>query len=496
MIRQFQTQKLLQRLSPQQIQFMQLLQTPTMALEERIKEELEVNPTLEYAEEGPSSTNDFDEPEEAGDPLDADETLEESEDGESIDLDEYLRHENRDDADVWEDEPQYSSNATDSPGTRYSVESGFYEQMMEQVSMLGLSPEEEAIAEQLVGTLDEDGYLRRDLSSLADDLAFGQNLYIDVPKIEEVLRKIQQLDPPGIAARDLRECLLLQLERESSKLPVVQRSTEILRKHFTDFTSKHYERIQRAMHLSEAELKEAIQHILKLDPRPGEVFGSLNRAETYVTPDFFVRADNGDLHVTLNARNAPELRVSESYVEMVKAYERSTTKNASQKEAVSFIRQKLDAAKWFIDAIRQRQHTLLGTMNAIISLQKTFFLTGDESAIRPMVLRDVAAITGQDVSTVSRVVNSKYVQTEYGTYRLKFFFSEGHQLENGEEVSTRELRKLLQEMVDSEDKSAPLSDEKLTELLSAKGYNLARRTVAKYREQLQIPVARMRKSLG
>ncbi len=496
MIRQFQSQKTLQRLSPQQIQFMQLLQAPTMALEERIKEELEANPVLEYAEEGPVAKDDFESADEEAPGAEDDEILEDSDEGESIDLDEYLRHESRDDADVWEDEPQYSAGATDSPGSRYSVASGFYEQMLEQVSLLGLLEEEEEIAQQIVGTLDEDGYLRRDLSSVADDLAFGQNIHTSVAKIEEVLRKIQQLDPPGIAARDLRECLLLQLERESQKAIVVQRATEILQKHFADFTSKHYERIQRAMHLSEVELKEAIQHILKLDPRPGAVFGTLNRAETYVIPDFFVRADGGELHVRLNARNAPELRVSESYVEMVKAYERNKTRSASQREALSFIRQKLDAAKWFIDAIRQRQHTLLGTMNAIISLQKTFFLTGDESAIRPMVLRDVAAITGQDVSTVSRVVNSKYAQTEYGTYRLKFFFSEGHQLENGEEVSTRELRKILQEMVDSEDKSAPLSDDKLTELLSSKGYNLARRTVAKYREQLQIPVARMRKSLS
>lgn len=492
MIRQFQTQKLLQRLSPQQIQFMQLLQVPTMALEERIKEELEVNPTLEYASETPSS-NDADEDD--YDTASDDETLEASAEGESIDLDEYLRSENGDDADVWEDEPQYSSGSGDSPGGRYSVESGFYEQMLEQVSMLGLPPEEDAIARQLVGTLDEDGYLRRDLVSIADDLAFGQNVYTEVGKIEAVLKKIQQLDPPGIAARDLQECLLLQLERQSGSLPPVQHGIEILKRYFTEFTSKHYERIQRALQLSEDELREAIHHILKLDPRPGVAFSVLNRAETYVVPDFFVRSENGDLHLTLNARNAPELRISEGYQEMVQAYERSESKSASQKEAISFIRQKLDSAKWFIDAIRQRQQTLLGTMNAIISLQKSFFLTGDESAIRPMVLRDVAAITGQDVSTVSRVVNSKYIQTEYGTYRLKYFFSEGHQLESGEEVSTRELRKILQEAVDNEDKSAPLSDEKLTELLASKGYNLARRTVAKYREQLQIPVARMRKHL-
>lgn len=492
MIRQFQTQKLLQRLSPQQIQFMQLLQAPTMALEERIKEELEINPTLEYASESPGANDAEEDDYEA-----EDENLESSAEGESIDLDEYLRSENQDDADVWEDEPQYSgSGSGDSPGGRYSVESGFYEQMMEQVSMLGLPAEEDAIARQLVGTLDEDGYLRRDLVSIADDLAFGQNVYTDVEKVESVLKKIQQLDPPGIAARDLQECLLLQLERQPQNIPAVQHSIEILRRYFPEFTSKHYERIQRSLQLSDEELREAINHILKLDPRPGVAFSVLNRAETYVVPDFFVRTENGELHVTLNARNAPELRISESYQEMVQAYERSQSKSAAQKEAISFIRQKLDSAKWFIDAIRQRQQTLLGTMNAIISLQKNFFITGDESAIRPMVLRDVAAITGQDVSTVSRVVNSKYIQTEYGTYRLKYFFSEGHQLESGEEVSTRELRKILQEAVGNEDKSAPLSDEKLTELLAAKGYNLARRTVAKYREQLQIPVARMRKSLG
>lgn len=493
MIRQTQSQKLLQRLSPQQIQFMQLLQVPTVALDERIKEELENNPTLEYGE----ATDAPDYSEEDYETASEDETLEASAEGESIDLDEYLRNESRDDGDVWEDDPYYnnSNNTTDTPGSRYSVESGFYEHMLGQVSMLGLPADEDAIALQIVGTLDEDGYLRRDLVSIADDLAFGQNIHTSVDKIEAVLRKIQHLDPPGIAARDLQECLLLQLERQSGAVPAVHHSIQILTRYFAEFTAKHYERIQRALQLSDDELREAINHILKLDPRPGVAFSVLNPAESYVVPDFFVRAENGELHLTLNARNAPELRISDDYREMVQTYEKTETKSAAQKEAISFIRQKLDSAKWFIDAIRQRQQTLLGTMQAILSLQKAFFLTGDESAIRPMVLRDVAAITGQDVSTVSRVVNSKYIQTEYGTYRLKYFFSEGHQLESGEEVSTRELRKILQEAVDSEDKSAPLSDEKLTELLASKGYNLARRTVAKYREQLQIPVARMRKSL-
>ncbi|RYD52336.1 MAG: RNA polymerase sigma-54 factor [Sphingobacteriales bacterium] len=495
MLRQFQSQKLLQRLSPQQIQFMQLLQVPTLALEERVKEEIEVNPALEYDEKEPTEADFESTDDDSFDTGTDDDTLEAADEGEPLDLDSYLRQESRDDVDLWEDDGGYSGS-TDSPGSHYSVESDFYEQMLSQVGLLGLPAEDTQIAGQLVGTLDEDGYLRRDLVSITDDLAFGQNIYTDVAHVEAVLRKIQQLDPPGIAARDLQECLLLQLQRLPAQAPAVRHSIDILTRYFGDFTAKHYDRIRKALHLDEEDLKEAIQTILKLNPRPGAAFSVLNRAETYLVPDFFIRSENNELHITLNARNAPELRISEGYLEMIKSYERSDSKSRSQKEAISFIRQKLDAAKWFIDAIRQRQQTLLGTMNAIGAFQKVFFLTGDESAIRPMVLRDVAAITGQDVSTVSRVVNSKYVQTEYGTYRLKFFFSEGHQLESGEEVSTRELRKLLREAIDHEDKSAPLSDEKLTQLLNAKGYNLARRTVAKYREQLQIPVARMRKGLS
>jgi RNA polymerase sigma-54 factor len=491
MLRQSQSQKLMQRLSPQQIQLMRLLQVPTVSLEERIKEELESNPALEYGEDQPKDAysleneGDSDAPE--------NEELESGADGETVDLDDFLRGESSDDGDYYDRES--GSGSQDSPGSRYSAQADFHEQMLEQVSLLGLDERTETIARQIVGSLDDDGYLRRETEAMVDDLAFGQNLYTDTAEVEKVVRIIQDLDPAGVGARNLQECLLLQLKRLPQNTSAVKNSTAILTRYFEEFIQKHYDRIQRSLGLDEAAFREAITAILKLDPKPGGAYSVLNQAETYVVPDFFVHTVQGEPVVTLNARNAPDLRVSEGYLDMMKAYDRGDKRNRAQKEAVTFIKQKLDAAKWFIDAIKQRQNTLLSTMNAIVTYQREFFLTGDESAIRPMVLRDIAAITKLDVSTVSRVANSKYVQTEYGTYKLKFFFSEGHQLESGEEVSTRELRNILQQAISAEDKRSPLSDEKLTELLAAKGYNLARRTVAKYREQLNIPVARLRRTI-
>ena len=330
-----------------------------------------------------------------------------------------------------------------------------------------------------------------------DDLAFRQNIHVTKGEVERLIRQVQRFDPAGIAARDLRECLLLQLQRRQADVPdeTLDTAVRILERHFDEFSKKHYEKIQRAMNLDEEGLKAAIAHILRLNPKPGGQIGDSNEAQTYVIPDFFIVNTGGSLELTLNARNAPDLRISEGYREMLRDYEKGSKKDRRQKEAVMFIKQKIDAAKWFIDAIKQRQNTLYLTMSAIMDHQREFFLSGDETLLRPMILKDIAEATGLDISTVSRVANSKFVQTEFGTYRLKFFFSESLSTDSGEEVSTREVKRILSDLVEAESKKKPLSDERLTELLQEKGYNIARRTVAKYREQLNIPVARLRKAL-
>jgi RNA polymerase sigma-54 factor len=491
-------QKLLQKLSPQQIQLMKLLQVPTANLEERIKEELEENPALEQGEDGmeePERLDDFDS-EEA-----AEEGFEENEEPKSLDesepdFSEYIGEDGEDVADYRLRDEQYPE-AEDDRGSGYRSESSFHEQLLEQLGMLNLDDRLRTMAEQIVGSIDDDGYLRRDTLSIVDDLAFRQNIEASEKEVEGLIREIQQFDPPGIAARDLRECLLLQLYRkrgEDREDGPLEDAIRILEAYFEEFTRKHYDRIQKMLNLSEEDLKEAIGQIIRLSPKPGG-----NLAETsgdqYVIPDFFVYNNGGKPELTLNSRNAPDLRVSEGYRDMLRDYEKGSKKDKRQKEAVMFIKQKIDAAKWFIDAIKQRQHTLLITMEAILRHQEAFFLTGDETGLRPMILKDIAERTGLDISTVSRVANSKFVQTEFGTYRLKFFFSEALSTESGEEVSTREVKKILSDLVEGESKRKPLSDEKLTELLMEKGYNIARRTVAKYREQLNIPVARLRKEL-
>ena len=353
-----------------------------------------------------------------------------------------------------------------------------------------------------MGSIDEDGYLRRETSAIVDDLAFRQGVMTTEEEVEVLIKRIQQFDPPGVAARDLQECLLLQLNRmqDEARLPDGQGKNvtvaiKAISKYFDEFTKKHYEKIQRGLDLNDEQLKEVMQQITRLNPKPGGNVGEINKAESYVVPDFFIMNNGGKLELTLNSRNAPELRISEGYRDMLKEYDRGTKKDKRQKEAVLFIKQKIDSAKWFIDAIKQRQHTLLDTMTAIMNHQHDFFLTGDQTTLRPMILKDIAEKTGLDISTVSRVANSKFVQTEFGTYRLKFFFSESLSTESGEEVSTREVKKILSDLIEAENKKKPLSDEHLTEMLQQKGYNIARRTVAKYREQLNIPVARLRKEL-
>ena len=486
-------QKLLQKLSPQQIQLMKLLQVPTANLEERIQSELEENPALEMAEGekeiefGEEVDNEFDAeiPDDEPAPLDEYEPSDDTDfivddDGEIADY--KLKDDNY---------PEMDDNAV----IPIKIETSFHELLTDQLGMLELDEREYTIAEQVLGSLDDDGYLRRALSSIADDLAFRQGIEVSEKEIEKIVLRIQDFDPAGIGARDLQECLLLQLKRKKSEGKSVQLAITILTKYFEEFTKKHYEKIQRQLDLSDAAIKEVVGQIIKLNPKPGGNFTNIDKAQTYIIPDFFVLNNGGQLELTLNSKNAPELRVSEGYRDMLKEYEKGSKKDPRQKEAVLFIKQKIDAAKWFIDMIEQRQATLANTMKAILVHQQAFFLSGDETVLKPMILKDIALQTGLDISTVSRVANSKFVQTEYGTFRLKFFFSESLSTDSGEEVSTREVKKILSELIESEEKQFPLSDEILTDMLQQKGYNIARRTVAKYREQLHIPVARLRKEL-
>lgn len=484
-------QKLSQKLSPQQIQLMKLLQVPTAHLEARVKEELEENPALETAEDNYE--------EKSEDPLDDFESdngeydNENGDDFENIDISDYV-HEGDDEVGDY----RYRDNnygTAEQKTIPQRVETTFYDTLRSQLLMLNLDEHELKVAEHIVGSIDDDGYLRRPISSIVDDLAFRQNIVTTEDEISGLIRQIQQFDPPGVGARDLQECLLLQLDRKANGEQSISKAKEILKNYFDEFTKKHYEKIQKALGLDEEGLREVIHQIIKLSPKPGGHMGETNKMQTYVIPDFFVTNVNGVPEVTLNSKNAPDLRISEGYRDMLKDYDRSKKKDRRQKEAILFIKQKIDSAKWFMDAIRQRQHTLLSTMENIVDYQKQFFLNGEDTDLKPMILKDIAERTGLDISTVSRVANSKFVQTEFGTYRLKFFFSESLVTDSGEEVSTREVKRILSDLIEEENKVKPLSDEKLTEALQGKGYNIARRTVAKYREQLNIPVARLRKEL-
>ena len=484
-------QKLLQRLSPQQIQLMKLLQVPTASLETRIKEELEENPALELEPER------FEEKDNAGDEFDtAEETTDDATTADSYEDDSVSDYIQDDD-----DEADYKLRDTNYPEfseeREHPIRSGtsFYDLLTDQLHLLNLDNTQQTIAEQVVGSIDEDGYLRRDTSAMVDDLAFRQNVIVSEADVEAVIEMIQQFDPPGVAARNLQECLLLQLKRKEQVDPLDGIAITILTNYFDEFSRKHYDKIQKAISISEDEMRGVIQVVTRLNPKPGGESPDDSQELNYVVPDFFIYNIGGKLELTLNSRNAPELRISEGYREMLRDYEKSAKKDKRQKEAVLFIKQKIDAAKWFIDAIQQRQKTLLLTMQAILEHQQNFFMSGDESDLRPMILKDVAAATGLDISTVSRVANSKYVQTEFGTYRLKFFFNEALTTDTGEEVSTREVKRILSDLIAGEDKKNPVSDERLTELLQEKGYEIARRTVAKYREQLMIPVARLRREL-
>jgi RNA polymerase sigma-54 factor len=482
-------QKLFQKLSPQQIQLMKLLQVPTASLEIRIKEEMEENPALEN--DGDEMKDEFAETEPAEEFEEKDGAEEEYD---NIDIAEYVQDGDDDIADYKLRDENYGEQEEERT-TPHKVQTSFFEVLVTQLGMLKLDEKQHKIAEQIIGSIDEDGYLRRETSAMVDDMAFRQNVSTTEEEIESIIKLIQNFEPAGVAARDLRECLLLQLKRLKEDGKQVDIAIKAITKYFDEFTKKHYEKIQRGLNVTDDELKEVMNQIVKLNPKPGGNVGETNKGESYVVPDFFIFNNAGKLELTLNSRNAPELRISEGYRDMLKDYDRGAKKDKRQKEAVLFIKQKIDSAKWFIDAIKQRQHTLLSTMTSIMEHQQEFFLTGDETELRPMILKDIAEKTNLDISTVSRVANSKFVQTEFGTYRLKFFFSESLSTESGEEVSTREVKKILSDMIENESKRKPLSDEYLTDMLQQKGYNIARRTVAKYREQLNIPVARLRKEL-
>lgn len=478
-------QKMLQKLSPQQIQLMKMLQLPTIALEARIKEEMEVNPALEEGKD---------------DQKDADDDYQEDDYGEEIsdaekefDFSDYM--DDDDTPDYKYQANNYSSDDEDK-SVPIGTASTFHDRLLSQLNLSRLTEQEAIICEHLVGSLDDSGYLRRELSSIVDDMAFTQNIMVSEEELEALLVKhIQDLDPAGIGARDLQECLLIQLKRKAHSV-TIRTAIEVLENHYTEFIKKHYDKITHRLEISDDDLKEAIDEITQLNPKPGNSLNESSRPVEQVIPDFTVTNEGDKLQVSLNGRNAPELRMSKKYSEMLDDFARIKGKpNKAQRDAMMFVKQKLDSARWFVDAIKQRQNTLIMTMEAIVNYQQAYFETGDETKMRPMILKDIAEIVGMDISTISRVSNSKYVQTSYGTFPLKYFFSESLTNDEGEEVSTREVKKILQDLIASEDKKKPWTDEHMVKELKDKGYNIARRTVAKYREQLDIPVARLRKEL-
>ncbi|MGZ4033725.1 MAG: RNA polymerase factor sigma-54 [Bacteroidia bacterium] len=485
MLRQIQSQKLLQKLSPQQIQLMKLLQLPTIALEQRIKEEMELNPALEEGPDNDEETNTDLEDENYDDaPADDDNQRDD------FSISDYM---DEDDGASYKLKVNNTSPDEERKEIPFSVGVSFQDMLESQLGMKALNDREYQIALNLIGNLDDDGYLRRELSSIVDDIAFSQNITTTEAELNDLLKIIQDFDPAGVGARDLQECLLIQLRRIEVQTMVVELATEVVEKQMDEFSKKHYDKIAKKLNIDDELLKEVIQEILKLNPRPGNSMADGQKSFQQVIADFTIVNEDGQLLLSLNARNSPDLKVSKEYSQMLAEYSKS--KDKSSKEASMFVKQKLEGAKWFIDAIQQRSYTLLYTMNAIMEYQKDYFLTGDETLLKPMILKDIAERVNLDISTISRVANSKYVQTPFGTFLLKSFFSESLSTDSGEEVSTREVKKILEDCIAAESKKKPLTDDKLTKILKEKGYNIARRTIAKYREQLEIPVARLRKEL-
>lgn len=482
MLKQQLQQKLQQKLSPQQIQLIRLLELPAIELEERVKHELEENPALE---EGRETADDFEGTENEGNENSPEST-------EDLSLGDYLTEDDIPDYKIRE----ISERTERKEDVPFSVSQSLHEYLLQQLGLRDLSETSMKVAEYIIGNIDDDGYLRRELSAIADDLVFQAGQDVSEEEIESVLHVIQDFEPAGIGARDLQECLLLQLERKEES-HAVDLARKIISNYFADFSRKHYDKILKSLSLDEATLKKAITEITSLNPKPGSSWGSsLESAMNLVIPDFIVEANNGELTLSMNNRGVPDMRINREYAEMFQDYTANKANQTSEmRDAVQFVKQKLDSAQWFIDAIKQRQETLQRTMEVIILLQHDFFLTGDETTLKPMILKDVAERTGYDISTISRVSNSKYVQTNFGVYSLKYFFSESMQTDSGEEISTREVKKIMNEHIDNEDKRKPLTDEELASILKEKGYIIARRTVAKYREQLGIPVARLRKEI-
>jgi RNA polymerase sigma-54 factor len=486
-----------QRLSPQQIQFIKLLQIPTAELNQRIEEELEINPALEEgmefqekSKDEESQSDDYESDDYGSDDYDDYSEFESIDYHEKIDVSDYL---NQDDYAGYK---MQSDTAWDDERESMPIEAidSLMESLHQQLGFLKLDERQTNIGLQLIGSIEDDGYIRRPIRSICNDLAFGQNLYVSEEEVVSVLHKVQQFEPSGIGARDLQECLLLQVDRFNCFTNACENAKRILEFYFEEFTKKHFDVIQKKLDTNHETLKDAISLITRLNPKPGNL-SNTGTSATYLMPDFIVTADNGKLDIILNSKNAPELRVSRSFSDMLDTYDKSDKKNKQIKETVTFVKQKLDAAKWFIDAIVQRQNTLLRTMEAIVKYQEEFFWEGKESKLKPMILKDIAEKIDMDISTVSRVANSKAVQTDFGIYPLKYFFSEGISTDSGEDASSREVKNILKELIDSEPKHAPLSDDKLEKQLKKRGYKIARRTVAKYREQLNIPVARLRKQM-
>jgi RNA polymerase sigma-54 factor len=488
MLKQFLNLKLTQKLSPQQIQLMKLIQLPTQAFEQRLLEEMNENPALEAGKEEEEYVNDEFETEDYDD---YDEAESERVDAEEINIDDYLSN---DDTPDYKTQTNNYSDDDEDHDAPFAAPISFHQDLINQLNTFILNEDDREIAEFLVGSIDDMGYIRRSISDIVDDLAFTQAVYTDEKTVERLMHVIHELEPSGVGARDLQECLLLQLKHKTPT-EFIELATDIIENQFDAFTKKHYDKLLQKYNVSNDQLKKAIHEIEKLNPKPGGSFTGNNKVTENIVPDFAIRIVEGKLELSLNGRNAPSLHVSRDYQEMLQTYKVSKDKSTQQKEAVQFIKQKLDSAKWFIDAIRQRQETLFVTMNAIMHYQEDFFLEGDETKLRPMILKDIADIVGLDISTISRVANSKYVETPYGTKLIKEFFSEAMKNDQGEDVSTLEIKKILQNVIEEEDKHKPLPDDQLADILKEKGYPIARRTIAKYREQLDIPVARMRKKM-
>lgn len=481
MLKQKLSFKLSQKLSPQQIQLMKLIQLPTLAFEQRVKQEYEENPALDTGKEKDEFEDEF--KNESDDDHDIIET--------EFDVDDYLSD---------DEVPSYKLKANnysaddEDKQVPYASGTSFSQYLKTQLQTFTFKDDQEEIAFFLVGSVDDSGYIRRSLLDIVDDLAFTQNIYTDKESVEKALKIVQSLDPAGVGARDLRECLLIQLQRKD-KTESVDLAYRIIDEAFDKFSKKHYDKLLQKFSISEEKLKKAVEEIEHLNPKPGASYSGNSKSVEHVIPDFAIHIKNGELELTLNGRNAPEMHISRDYSNMLKGYKEATTKTKEQKEAVFFIKQKLDSAKWFIDAIKQRQETLYSTMYSIMMHQKEYFMTGDERTLKPMILKDIAEKIDMDISTISRVANSKYVETPYGTFLIKSFFSESMKNEEGEDVSTREIKKILEMTIEAEDKKKPHTDAKLASILKEKGYPIARRTIAKYREQLDVPVARLRKQI-